>query len=69
VVPESVRLVDSAESAALAVSNLLKEEQPEPAKQSSTKFFVTDSTQKFQRLCRLFLGRPMSDLTHVELKE
>ncbi|HJT69735.1 MAG TPA: glutamate racemase [Terriglobales bacterium] len=69
VVPGSVTLVDSAESTALAVSKLLKEEQPEPAKQSSTKFFVTDSTQKFQRLGRLFLGRTMSDLTHVELKE
>jgi glutamate racemase len=70
VVPENVTLVDSAESTALAVSKLLHPVQPpKPATQNSTKFFVTDSTQKFQRLGRLFLGRSMNDVTHVELKE
>jgi hypothetical protein len=33
------------------------------------KFFVTDSAKKFQRLGKLFLGRSMTDVTHVELKE
>jgi glutamate racemase len=67
---KNVTLVDSAESTALAVSKLLgAEPSGKTANQSSTKFFVTDSTQKFQRLGKLFLGRPMNDVTHVELKE
>jgi glutamate racemase len=72
VVPKGVTLVDSAESTAHAVTNLLNQaERPDiPSKDSSKiKFFVTDSAQKFQRLGKLFLGRPMMDVTHVELKE
>jgi glutamate racemase len=72
VVPKGVTLVDSAESTAHAVANLLNQaERPDiPSKDSSKiKFFVTDSAQKFQRLGKLFLGRPMMDVTHVELKE
>ncbi len=72
VVPKGVTLVDSAESTAQAVAQLLGQE-PEPAPRSSQsdsiRFFVTDSVEKFQRLGKLFLGRPMADVTHVELKE
>jgi len=82
VVPERVTLVDSAESTALAVSNLLGKQtgnaghfggqstRRTPHHDSGKiKFFVTDSAQKFQRLGRLFLGRPMTDVNHIELKE
>ncbi|HUK47776.1 MAG TPA: glutamate racemase [Terriglobales bacterium] len=71
VVPERVTLVDSAESTALAVSKLLdnEPERVEKNRQSPIQFFVTDSTQKFQRLGKLFLGRPIANITHVELKE
>jgi glutamate racemase len=82
VVPEGVTLVDSAESTAHAVAGLLKKEMkkaenvggPAMARDSQRdaakiKFFVTDSARKFQRLGKLFLGRPMTDVIHVELKE
>lgn len=76
VVPKGVTLVDSAESMAHAVAKLLNkpagvgERRRESSNDSaSIRFFVTDSAQKFQRLGKLFLGRPMTDVTHVELKE
>jgi len=75
-VPKGVTLVDSAESTAHAVAKLLSkssdwsERRSESSSVSPTiKFFVTDSAQKFQRLGKLFLGRPMTDVVHVELKE
>ena len=33
------------------------------------KFFVTDSVDKFRRMGAQFLGRPIEDVEHVELKE
>jgi glutamate racemase len=75
VVPHHVQLIDSAESTALAVSKVLngkahaRSSGDLESRPASLKFFVTDSTQKFQRLGRLFLGQPMDDVTHVELKE
>jgi len=33
------------------------------------KFFVTDSVEKFRRLGAQFLGSPIVDVEHVELKE
>jgi glutamate racemase len=71
-VPQGVTLVDSAESTALAVKDLL-----EPTSQianSSTadvrcKFFVTDSVEKFKRLGTRFLGQPIENISHVDLKE
>ena len=76
IVPKGVRLVDSAESTAHAVAKRLnipaeRVDRRAPPSQNSAKikFFVTDSAQKFQRLGKLFLGRPMTDVTHIELKE
>lgn len=81
VVPKGVTLVDSAESTAHAVAKLfhegLKPANPaegqaatrRPHNSTGIKFFVTDSAQKFQRLGKLFLGRAMTDVVHVELKE
>jgi glutamate racemase len=82
VVPKGVTLVDSAESTALTVSKLMgkkaenaarfgnqRTHQPPDHDAGKIKFFVTDSAQKFHRLGKLFLGRPMTDVTHIELKE
>src|SRR5207248_1876445 len=81
--PDNVKLVDSAESTAVAVSNLLNFEAEEisglrgearrPLKRSQKsaeiRFFVTDSTEKFRRLGTRFLGAEINDITHVDLKE
>ena len=82
IVPKGVALVDSAESTAIAVSNLLDTKAQNAGRFSGQathqsphhdfgkiKFFVTDSPQKFQRLGGLFLGGPMTHVTHIELKE
>jgi glutamate racemase len=76
VVPTGVTLVDSAESTAHAVAKLLNQQAERAASRGALssysakiKFFVTDSAQKFQRLGKLFLGRPMTNVVHVELKE
>jgi hypothetical protein len=37
--------------------------------QPRLKFFVTDSVEKFRRLGERFLGSPIVDVEHVELKE
>jgi hypothetical protein len=37
--------------------------------QPRLKFFVTDSVEKFRRLGQRFLGRPIEDVQHVDLKE
>jgi glutamate racemase len=33
------------------------------------RFFATDSVEKFQRLGAKFLGHPVRDVQHVDLKE
>jgi len=82
IAPHNVTLVDSAESTALAVWNLLNfgnedvellKGQVGMVKKGSrlaqAKFFVTDSVDKFRRLGTLFLGQEIRDITHVDLKE
>src|SRR5450631_4196285 len=72
VVPEGVALVDSAESTALAVGELLKSAEVGHASkrpEASMRFFVTDSAEKFRRLGTQFLGQEIKDITHVDLKE
>jgi len=71
-VPSGVMLVDSAESTALAVKDLLSSTSHLPIAsqaQGCCKFFVTDSAEKFKRLGALFLGRAIENITHVDLKE
>jgi glutamate racemase len=79
VVPPGVVLVDSAESMAQAVHNLVTSPgrlatsstalaRQRPA-HNSPQFFVTDSVEKFRRLGSLFLGCQVRDITHVDLKE
>lgn len=71
VVPQGVALVDSAESAALAVKEVLSKDARNLAGASpgQIRFFVTDSIEKFKRLGARFLGRAIENIEHVDLKE
>lgn len=66
VAPEHVSIVDSAESTARTVAQSI---QGEHRGSPSLKFFATDSAEKFQRLGARFLGRAISEVRHVDLKE
>jgi len=71
-VPPSVAIVDSAESTAQMVAQQLGVAFPPPAHNVDTdsiQFFATDSVKKFQRLGERFLGRPIEEVTHVDLRE
>lgn len=74
-VPPHVTIVDSADSTARVVSQLLRQglpnKSPEEERRGTPrlKFFVTDSAEKFRRLGARFLGSPIEDVGHVELKE
>jgi glutamate racemase len=77
--PAHSTIVDSADSTAQVVSQLLRKGLPklspdlypeeERRGQPRLKFFVTDSVEKFRRLGERFLGSPIADVEHVELKE
>lgn len=74
VTPGHVSIVDSAESTARAVAGRLQ--QLVPASEGEERrgvprlsFFATDSTDKFKRLGERFLGLPIQDVQHVDLKE
>jgi len=63
-----VKIVDSAESTARAVAEQLGPHAGEAA-QPGMRFMVTDSVEKFRRLGERFLGREISAVEHVDLKE
>ena len=73
--PAGVTIVDSADSTARVVSQLLRKGLPKRSSESERrgmhrlKFFVTDSVEKFRRMGAQFLGSPIDDVAHVELKE
>jgi glutamate racemase len=75
VAPAHVSIVDSAESTARAVSTHFQELLPdsdsaeERRSAPRLKFFATDSTEKFRRLGQRFLGLPIENVEHVDLKE
>lgn len=71
VVPPGVTLVDSAESTALAVKEVLSRSAIHKAGATAyqIRFFVTDSIEKFKRLGARFLGRGIEKIEHVDLKE
>ncbi|MGO9085290.1 MAG: glutamate racemase [Candidatus Sulfotelmatobacter sp.] len=76
VAPAHVTIVDSAESTARAVASHLQQLLPSPSADASErraapriKFLATDSVEKFRRLGRRFLGHPIEDVKHVDLKE
>ncbi|MGH9538386.1 MAG: glutamate racemase [Terriglobales bacterium] len=73
--PPHLTIVDSAESTARVVSQLLLKGLPPASVESERRgqprlrFFVTDSVEKFRRLGERFLGSPIQDVEHIELKE
>jgi glutamate racemase len=77
VAPEHVAIVDSAESTALDVARQLHVELPPSSTQTKNersavrqlKFFATDSAEKFRKMGTRFLGLPVEDVVHVDLKE
>jgi len=81
IAPEHVAIVDSAESTAEAVAHQLEHQlnlkplalsvQAENAREASPKlkFFATDSAEKFRKMGTRFLGLPVEDVVHVDLKE
>lgn len=77
VAPGHVTIVDSAESTAHTVAEAFGNYKADPLTESLAerrglprfKFFATDSVEKFQKLGRRFLGHPIQDVQHVDLKE
>ncbi len=75
VAPTQVAIIDSADSTAQVVKDLLRRSPLPPStaeerrKSPRLKFFATDSVEKFRRLGAKFLGRPIEDVEHVDLKE
>lgn len=66
VVPARVAIVDSAEATAQAMAARLKPQQS--SVEPGVKFFATDSVEKFRRAGEKFMGRPIDNVTHVELE-
>ena len=70
VIGSSVALVDSAETTALAVAEALEGEglgsDGNAGGAGATRFFATDSPERFARVGEIFLGRPIDALS-VEL--
>jgi glutamate racemase len=75
VAPEHIAIVDSAESTAHEVARQLNiEPTPSSAKSArkpvpGLKFFATDSAETFRKMGSRFLGLPVEDVLHVDLKE
>jgi glutamate racemase len=69
--PPHVTVVDSAESTAHVVRDLLADGAKRSVKNNSAslQFFATDSVEKFQRLGERFLDHPIKDVEHVDLRE
>jgi glutamate racemase len=75
VAPAHASIVDSAESTAHAVASQVRQLVPtladveEHRAAPRLRFFATDSTEKFRRLGERFLGHPIAEVQHVDLKE
>jgi glutamate racemase len=75
VAPSHVTIVDSAESTAHAVAEQLRisplhaSDESEKRSVPRIKFFATDSAGKFKKMGTRFLGQPVEDVVHVDLKE
>jgi glutamate racemase len=79
VAPEHIAIVDSAESTAQDVAHQLglrlhietppSSASSEPSGVPGLKFFATDSAEKFRKMGTRFLGLPVEDVVHVDLKE
>jgi glutamate racemase len=68
VAPEGVEIVDSAESTAKKVVELLKK-NPDSAPPGGLRCYATDSVEKFRRLGGNFLGCPIQDIELVDIEK
>lgn len=66
-----VKVIDSAESTAQAAINLfngrVRAPLAHPGAQTEIRCFATDSVEKFERLGSRFLGRPVGNVTLIDL--
>jgi glutamate racemase len=84
IAPAHITIVDSAESTAHDVARQLQIEPASTSRLPQTsplmsdhppsslpglKFFATDSAEKFRKMGSRFLGRPVENVVHVDLKE
>ena len=74
VAPEHIAIVDLAESTAQDVARQLQvgtlpSANSERRGVPQLKFFATDSAEKFRKMGTRFLGLPVEDVVHVDLKE
>jgi glutamate racemase len=69
ITPEHLKIVDSAESTARVVMNMLPDGSGNVAAHDhrTFRFCVTDSADKFKRLATRFLGRQVDRVDHVDL--
>src|SRR2546427_3378382 len=69
--PPHVTIVDSAESTAQVVKDLLPQSSSQSEKHGSPslQFFATDSVEKFQSLGERFLDHPIRNVQHIDLRE
>lgn len=68
VVPPQVEIVDSAESTAAEVLELLGQ-QPPAAKPGTLRCYATDSVEKFRRLGEKFLGCPIETIELIDIEK
>ena len=68
VVPSHVEIVDSAESTAARVMELL-EKRPDPAQAGGVRCYATDSVEKFKRLGGTFLGCALENVELVDIEK
>jgi len=68
VVPQSVEIVDSAESTAAKVAELLGKGRGQGA-QGDLRCYATDSVEKFRRLGSKFLGSPIQKIELVDIEK
>ena len=75
IAPSHITIVDSAESTAhdvaayLQRSSISGSHDAERRSHPRLKFFATDSAEKFKSMGTRFLGHPVEDVVHVDLKE
>jgi glutamate racemase len=68
IVPSQVEIVDSAESTAAKVAELVGKDQAQ-GQPGSLRCYATDSTEKFARLGSRFLGCPIQDIELIDIEK
>ena len=69
VLPDSIRMIDSAEATAHEVAYRLAATPGKAQGRSSLRFFATDSVDKFKLLGSRFLGREIGNVKLIALPE